>query len=529
MPMVDCYVRLSDEDRDKSNVFDASESIKNQKSMLISYCMERGWQIHKVYCDEDYSGADKNRPGWLQMIEDCEKGVVDTVVCKAQSRFSRDMEMVEKYINGKFVEWGVRFIAILDNIDTNVAGNKKARQINGLINEWYLDDLSENIKYVLTHKKKNGKWTGSFVPYGYITDPKDKNHMVIDPVASQIVKEIFQMFADGKGYVAIAKELNERSIPNPTRYKRMNGSNFKTKENRVTSSIWTESTIYYIIRQEIYLGRLVQGKTQNISYKTKKRRFIPKKDWIRCENTHEAIISQDLWNRVHSRLRVKSRSTFADIDSCGERHIFSGKVFCAECGNRMYKLSSKGGRGTHRYKYLRCATRKNSESECTNSKFIRFDFLEQKVLSEINALIDRYYNPDLITIPERESKTEKRIKSLTTEKAKLTNEIASVKNASANLYRDRIKGLIDDDQFAMLNDEFWTQVKSLQGRLDSIAVEIEGLDISSKLAVSKDEIISKYKHISYLTHAIVDEFISAIYIGNVTENGQREIEIEWNF
>ena len=148
--LTDIYVRLSDEDRNKRCKADESESIQNQKSMLINYCIE---QSHKIYCDEDYSGADRNRPEFNNMLEDCEQGKIDIVLCKTQSRFSRDMEIIEKYIHWKFLEWNIRFVSIVDHADTNIAGNKKARQINGLVNEWYLEELSDNIKRTLHHKK----------------------------------------------------------------------------------------------------------------------------------------------------------------------------------------------------------------------------------------------------------------------------------------------------------------------------------------------------------------------------------------
>ena len=144
--IADIYVRLSSEDRDKKNKTDESESIQNQKTMLINYCIEKGWQINGIYCDEDYSGADASRPAWNQVLKDCEEGRCTIVVCKTQSRFSRDMEMIEHFIHGKFPEWGVRFVAVVDNIDTNVKGNKKTRQINGLVNEWQLEELSDNVK-----------------------------------------------------------------------------------------------------------------------------------------------------------------------------------------------------------------------------------------------------------------------------------------------------------------------------------------------------------------------------------------------
>ncbi len=218
--IADIYVRLSDEDRNKKYVTDESESIQNQKTMLINYCVEKGWQINGIYSDDDYSGADSSRPGWNRVLKDCEGGKCSIVVCKTQSRFSRDMEMIEKYIHGKFIEWGVRFIGVVDNVDTNIKGNKKARQINGLINEWYLDDLSDNVKATLSTKRKQGDFVGSFAPYGYLVDPNDKNRLVIDKEAAEVVRRIFEMYISGLGYISVAKQLNNEEIPPPCVHKR---------------------------------------------------------------------------------------------------------------------------------------------------------------------------------------------------------------------------------------------------------------------------------------------------------------------
>ena len=158
MMNVAIYCRLSDEDKNKRLATDDSESIQNQKSMLIAYALDRGWNIYKIYSDDDYSGADRNRPDFCRMLVDCENGKIDIVLCKTQSRFSRDMEIIEKYIHGKFLEWNIRFISIVDHADTEIKGNKKQRQINGLVNEWYLEDVSENVKRTLHHKMKKGEF-----------------------------------------------------------------------------------------------------------------------------------------------------------------------------------------------------------------------------------------------------------------------------------------------------------------------------------------------------------------------------------
>ena len=191
--------------------------------MLTHYAIEHGWDIYSIYCDEDFSGVDSDRPDFNRMIEAARRKKFQIVLCKSQSRFTRDMELVEKYIHGLFPIWGIRFIAVADNADTEVKGNKKARQINGLVNEWYLEDLSENVRMVFDLKRREGKYIGGFPIYGYRKDPADKNHIIPDPEAAEVVRQIFQWSLEGHGRQNIACLLNQQGVPNPTRYKAERG------------------------------------------------------------------------------------------------------------------------------------------------------------------------------------------------------------------------------------------------------------------------------------------------------------------
>ena len=207
------YCRLSEEDKNKLSKDDDSESIQNQKSMLIEYAVQKEWEIYNIYSDDDYTGSDRNRPAFNQLLKDAESHKFDIVLCKTQSRFTRELEIVEKYIHGLFPIWNIRFVSIVDNADTENKGNKKARQINGLINEWYLEDMSDNIKSVLTNKRRNGVHIGAFALYGYQKDPHQKGHLIVDEEAAQVVREVFTLFSQGMGKSAIARYLNEKGIP----------------------------------------------------------------------------------------------------------------------------------------------------------------------------------------------------------------------------------------------------------------------------------------------------------------------------
>ena len=222
------YLRLSKEDIDKINGGDDSESIKNQRIMLTDEALKRGFMIADIYSDDDYSGTDSERPEFKRLIEDAKLKKFNVVLCKSQSRFTRDMEMAEKYINRIFPLLGIRFISVVDNIDTNIKGNKKARQINALINEWYVEDLSDNIRSVFRAKMQQGQFLGSFAAYGYKRDENDRHKIVVDEEAAKIVHKIFDYYCEGYGVKAICNKLYEEQIPTPSEYKVDCGLNFRT-------------------------------------------------------------------------------------------------------------------------------------------------------------------------------------------------------------------------------------------------------------------------------------------------------------
>lgn len=524
--LTDIYVRLSDEDRDKRCITDESESIQNQKSMLINYCIEQGWQIHNILCDEDYSGADRERPAFNQMLKDCEEGKVDIVLCKTQSRFSRDMEIIEKYIHGKFLEWNIRFVSIVDHADTSVAGNKKARQINGLVNEWYLEDLSDNIRKTLYHKKIKGEYCCPYAPYGYKLNPEDKHKFIIDPPAAEVVKSIFEMYKSGMGYMRIAKTLNEKQIPPPGVYKEMQGLNYRNPNAESTASRqWRDSSIYYILRQEVYTGAIVQGKSKNLSYKNKKRVKLPKSEWIVVPNMHEPIIDEDLWNAVQNLLKSRQGNDKQFKSDTKEINPLRGIVHCKECGSGMWRMSYQSGE--NRYKYYRCRTVKNSEGICDNIHSIRQINLEELILNELQKLSDTYFDETQISLQQKQSN---RILAMEEERKQLKKKIAKIQNNSVQLYKDKLNGLINDEQFKLLNDNFNGEINQHNKRLELIEKEIERLSGEKQTALSRETILSKYKNVEKLTFELIHELIDGVYVGKINpETHEREIEIHWKF
>ena len=517
MVKVAIYCRLSSEDVDKSSNI-ASESIQNQKSMLKEYAKDKGWEIYRIYCDEDYSGADQNvpRPEFSKLLKDAESKNFNIVLCKTQSRFSRDIEVVERYINNKFLEWGIRFVSVVDNADTEVKSNKKARQINGLVNEWFLEELSENIKTTLRHKKQNGQFTGSFAPYGYKKSLTNKNQIVIDEPAAAIVREIFRMYDSGMSYNKIAHALNQRMVPNPLTYKRQNGCKISIPSQSSMCNLWTRNTLRVMLRNPVYIGTLVQCKSETISYKNSKKRQVPKDRQVIVSHTHEAIIENDVWSRLQKRFQTRCRPQYN-----GEIHVFSQKVFCACCNNSFHKNISNG------YHYLRCKTISMDRSYCANNKNMAMHELMEIILNKINLLI--VSNADEGEVAKQinfDLELQNKTMEYKIELANLERNSARLSRNLKSLYEDKLAGFISVDEFVSIKEPFQEEAKNINSRRQKCEQELAKLQTKQFSAQEKIDFISQFKYINALSHEIMDAFIEKILIGEKKETG-REIQIYW--
>jgi len=524
---VGVYCRLSDEDRDKKNVNDDSDSIQNQKSMLLKYALNNDWEVIDIYSDDDFSGAGVVRPDFERMIKDCESGRINLVLCKTQARFSRDMEEIEKYLHNKFIIWGARFISIVDNADTQVKGNKKSRQINGLVNEWYLEDLSDNIKKSLSNKRDDGLFMGSFAPYGYIKDPENKHRLIIDEVAAEVVRKIFEHYKNGLGYYRISEILNNEKIPTPSIYKRNNGSNYVSPKLDYEKARWTFDTIANMLRNEAYIGKIVQGKRTSISYKNRKQRKVEKEKWSITENAHEPIIDIDTWLVVQQRL-----STHESPTRTGEIHFFSQKVYCAECKKIFMRNVYQVKEGKRAY--LQCKGAKKY-SICHNRKAIRLDMLEEAVINEINFHLHNFYNQSSL---EKQYSTEKniknnysdRMKTLELEKGKIEKKLKEQNSYYKNLYEDKINEVISEEEFSMLREIYLTDTENGKKRIQVLEEELKLIKAKNARKDNIENTLKKYKKIDKLDKVIIDEFIDRIHIGKVNEETKkRDIIIGWNY
>lgn len=346
MKNVAIYCRLSKEDITKdTDKKEESESIQNQKLLLQEYALEKGWHIFSIYVDDDYSGLDNARPSFCRMIEDAKQGRFQIIICKSQSRFTRDMQVVEQYLHDLFPLWGIRFIGVVDGVDTGLEGNKKARQITGLVNEWYCEDLSENIRCVFREKMEKGQFLAPFAPYGYQKNPLNSHQLVPDPEAAKIVKKIFDYYIKGMGVQQIRDQLSEEKIPTPSVYKKRKGLSYYHPNSELygdSYGLWANSTIRKILKNPVYIGDVVQGTQRKVSYKRKKVIKTPEKDWIIVPNCHEKIIDPETFTLVQERLTQRSNGKHSRIN---KEHLLlpTSMIRCEACGKNMNRTRGKNG------------------------------------------------------------------------------------------------------------------------------------------------------------------------------------------
>lgn len=512
------YCRLSEEDRNKLHEYDDSNSIQNQKTMLIQYAMNQGWEVYEIYSDDDYTGSDRRRPQFNRLLEDAKAHKFDIVLCKTQSRFTRELELVEKYIHGLFPLWGIRFVSIVDNADTANKGNKKSRQINGLVNEWYLEDMSENIRSVLTSRRENGYHIGAFAPYGYKKDPDQKGHLIIDEEAAAIVREIFTLYTQGYGKTAIARLLNDRGIPNPTQYKRLKGLRYKQATQK-NSTLWKYNAISDLLTNEVYIGNLVQGRYGSISYKTKVNRPRPKSEWIIVKGTHEPIIDIPLWDNVQARIAQRAKPF-----RTGKIHPFARKVMCVNCGYTMRTHK------THGHYYLQCSNRHVSKDSCIGA-FIPVDELEQTIFRELRRLSQELLNRD-----ELERSIEF-APNLSAQKNCILEDIAMYKKKIAEftkgiqeLYLDKVKGMLSESDYVALSAGFTSDKARFQEMLTASQKSLDEIDAKIALGDNQKELIDQYLGTEHFTREMVEILIDHVTVGRRDkETKEVPIEIFWNF
>lgn len=514
------YLRLSKEDDDlscSSGAKSESNSISNQRKLIYDFMKSHPeLELYDEYKDDGKSGSNFDRAEFQRMMKDIEAGKVNCVIVKDQSRFGRDYIDVGKYKEKIFPKLGVRFITINEGYDSLSATSSDdlAFTINSFVYDFYIRDISTKIRTNLTAKKQNGEYAGAFVAYGYVKDSDDKSKLVVDPFAANVVRDIFRWKIEGLSPQNIAVRLNELGIPSPAEYKRLSGSKYKTSFQTSSKAIWSHVSVRRILKNEIYLGVMIQGRRTTPNYKTKTVVTKAESEWLRVEGTHEAIISVRDFELVQELLKDDTHCRAGDVTV----PVYAGRIYCGDCGaTAVRKTVSYAGK---RYVYYVCNANKHDKTVCSRHS-IREDVLDQVIYQTVRHQIDLLLDVD---------KALRQFENLSWEKHKLKQLDASIeiqeevvrKNNTLRLgiYEDLRAGLLDRSEYKSLK-------KELAERIDEATAAIEKLNKEKREildGVSKQqswvEQFRQYENVTELTRPMVIHLIERI---NIFEDSNIEI------
>lgn len=514
------YLRLSKEDKDKLTAGDDSASIQNQRLLLTDYALEHDYEIIEVYSDDDESGLFDTRPDFERMIRDAKLGKFNIILAKSQSRFSRNMEHIEKYLHHDFINLGIRFIGVVDGADTANIGNKKSRQINGLVNEWYCEDLSNNIRSAFRAKMKAGQFLGSSCPYGYMKDPKDHNHLLIDDYAANVVRRIYSLYLQGYGKAKIGKILTEDGILIPSHYKReVLGIRYHNSRELDTTKNWSYQTIHTILNNEVYLGHVVQNKHCNLSYKDKRHVPQPKEKWIKVENQHEPIIDVETFRQIQERQKIRTKAVNNDQK---DNSVFSGILTCADCKHTMVRMYER--RGKHEFIGFCCKTYKTQGKKACTSHAVHYKQLKAAVLESIKNEAKKILTPeDINTLNEMED-----IRNLkpdyTAQIHQIEKEIEQKIKYKKLTYQNYMDETISKKEYLSYVKEFDKDISGLKDKSERLNAQIEERSgLESEYHKWVDE-FKNYINIDELTRDVVLEMIEKIEV-----NSDSSIRIFYKF
>lgn len=514
------YLRLSKEDDDlscSSGAKSESNSISNQRKLIYDFMkLHPELELYDEYKDDGKSGSNFDRAEFQRMMKDIEAGKVNCVVVKDQSRFGRDYIDVGKYKEKIFPKLGVRFITINEGYDSLSATSSDdlAFTINSFVYDFYIRDISTKIRTNLTAKKQNEEYAGAFVAYGYVKDSNDKSKLVVDQFAADVVRDIFRWKIEGLSPQNIAVRLNELGIPSPAEYKKLSGSNYKTSFQTSSKAVWSHVSVRRILKNEIYLGVMIQGKRTTPNYKTKTVVTKAESEWLRVEGTHEAIISVRDFELVQELLRDDTHCRAGDVTV----PVYAGRIYCGDCGaTAVRKTVSYAGK---RYVYYVCNANKHDKTVCSRHS-IREDILGQVIYQTVRHQIDLLLDVD---------KALRQFENLSWEKHKLKQLDASIeiqeevvrKNNTLRLgiYEDLRAGLLDRSEYESLKKELAERIAEATAAIEKLNKEKrEILDGVSKQQ-SWIEQFRQYENVTELTRPMVIHLIERI---NIFEDSNIEI------
>ena len=510
------YLRLSRDDGDKEE----SGSITGQRELLRDYISQHPeLREYAVRIDDGFSGSTFERPGFQKMIEDVKAGRTDCIVVKDLSRFGRNYLDAGEYIEKIFPFLGVRFIAVNDNYDS--LGEKKSSDdliipFKNLINEAYCRDISMKIRSQLEIKRKNGQFLGSFAAFGYLKDEQDKNKLVVDQYAADIVRDIFKWKLEGISPQDIADALNKLGILSPMEYKRSLGMKYTTSFKTSAKAAWSAGTVIRILKNPIYTGVLIQGKETTPSYKVHKRIAKDKSEWTVIEDSHEAIISGIDFDSVQKVLKCDTRRS-PDDKAVG---LFSGMLFCGDCGASMVRKTVPAGE--KKYVYYVCSAHKQDKS-CSPHR-MRDTALEEIVLDSLRQHIREVVNMSELlditdTAPLRTAQAQKVQRQLD----KKREEYEKLQKLLMSLYENLADGVIDREEYARLKASFTARADEAEKQMDALRESLNDIQSHGTENVWMNEFI-KRQELASLDRAVVVALIDKILIHS---NDVVEIIYRW--
>ena len=517
------YCRLSRDDELQGD----SNSIKNQKAILQKYATDNGFGNIQFFVDDGYSGTTFDRPDWQRLSGMIDEGQIGTLIVKDMSRLGRDYLQVGMLTEMVFPNNDVRFIAVNNGVDSvNGTENDMTPFIN-LFNEFYAKDTSRKIRAVFKAKGNAGKPLCTNPPYGYIKDPEDKNHWIIDETAAEVVREIFHLCVQGYGVSKIANIITAKHIMNPTAHAKALGIGVSDNRSTADDYKWGNSTISHMLTRQEYIGSTVNFKTYRKSYKQKKQLKNDPDNWQIFEGTHEAIIDSETFAIVQ-RLREGRRR----VTPMGEMPILSGMLFCADCGAKLYQVRHRGW--THDKEHFVCATYRKVKGGCSSHQ-IRNVVVEELLLDGIRNItaFARDHEDEFVQMVTDKTRAEVN-RSLRDDKREL--EQAQVRAGKLDdiiqrLYEDNLDGKISDERFAKMTTSYEDEQKMLESRIRELKAAIGTVTENTSNVDAFLKLVRKYTDIQELTAEIIREFVEKIYVYKVERiDGKRiqRIKIVWN-
>lgn len=499
------YLRLSNEEAAEGE----SSSIKNQRMIIQDYCERNEILLVRVFIDDGWSGGNFDRPAFQEMIALLEQGKANIVITKDLSRLGRDMREASYYAEQYFPEHGIRYLTVADNFDTEQENVMAPFQF--AMNEVYLRDGSRKVKEVLKAKREKGLYCAC-APYGYVKDPRNKNRLVPDEETAPIIRRIFEAAANGDSSRKIAMELNRDGIMPPLKYKVLYKGNFSEDGAARASDLWNYTTVKRILKNPVYLGHTLLGKSRKVSVKSKKKLNVPKDQWAVTENTHEPIITQEVFDLAQFNLG-KGTFDFRQYDHV-RRSIFSGIAFCAQCGHALCSCGTvyKGER--EKYWYLSCNRHRLDITDSCVGVRIKYSDILEVVRQDLNSLIS--LSPEEKEAVAREAMRRAgddnliKVKQLQLQKAKA--RLSTIDKVITKLYTDNAEGKIDDSRLERMLSELQRESAGLEKTMDSLSV-IDSVNETQESYRAFFELANKYTYIKELDRDTLVTFVRRIEVG----------------